>query len=288
MTQVINCTPLVPGQATPELFALKLKQQAMWATGDFAVIGTTLQLVGESLCEAAELRAGSTVLDVACGNGNATLTAARRFCRVTGLDYVPALLARGAERARAERLSPTFMEGDAENLPFSDEVFDAVLSTFGVMFAADHLRAAHEMLRVSKPGGTIALASWTPEGFLGDLLRTVARHVPPPKVAASPLRWGSAQGIAELFGAGAVVERAERKLFMFRYESAAHFIEVFRNYYGPTYKAFEALAPVEQRALERDLTSLLEMHDRGSDNALAVPGEYLEIVLRKHGARASG
>ncbi len=281
MTQVIECTPLNTGIGNPELTALKLKQQAMWASGDFAVIGTTLQLVGESLCEAADLHAGSTVLDVACGNGNATLAAARRFCNVTGLDYVPALLVRASERARAERLSPTFMEGDAEQLPFADGIFDVVLSTFGVMFAADHERAAKELVRVCKPGGKVALASWTPEGFLGDLLRTVARYVPPPKAAQSPLRWGSALGVAELFGEHTVVNSAERKMFVFCYESAAHFIEIFRRFYGPTRKAFEALDAERQRALDGELSELLTLYNKSGDKALAVPGEYLEIVLQK-------
>jgi ubiquinone/menaquinone biosynthesis C-methylase UbiE len=288
MTQVIECTPLDMSGGNPELTALKLKQQAMWASGDFAVIGTTLQLVGESLCEAADLNAGSTVLDVACGNGNATLAAARRFCEVTGLDYVPALLARAAERARAERLAPTFMEGDAEQLPFADAVFDAVLSTFGVMFAPDQERAAKELVRVCKSGGKVALASWTPEGFLGELLRTLARYVPPSKVAASPLRWGTALGIAELFGDAIIVERAERKMFLFRYESAAHFIDIFRRYYGPTHKAFAALELDQQRALERDLTTLLDAHNQCRKNALVVPGEYLEIVLQKRGRSVHG
>jgi ubiquinone/menaquinone biosynthesis C-methylase UbiE len=283
MTQVIECTPFAT--SNPELTALKLKQQAMWASGDFAVIGTTLQGVGEALCEAADLSAGSLVLDVACGNGNATLAAARRFCKVTGVDYVPALLALARERARAERLAPTFMEGDAEQLSFAADVFDAVLSTFGVMFAPDQQRAASELLRVCKPGGKIALASWTPEGFLGDLLRTVARYVPPPKVAASPLRWGTAQGIAELFGTAAFVQRAERKTFVFRYESAAHFVDTFRRFYGPTHKAFEALDPERQAALDRDLNALLDAHDQSRNGALAVPGEYLEVVLQKR-ARA--
>jgi ubiquinone/menaquinone biosynthesis C-methylase UbiE len=281
MTQVIDCTPLDASNGNPELAALKLKQQAMWASGDFAVIGTTLQLVGEALCEAADLRAGSTVLDVACGNGNATLAAARRFCRVTGLDYVPQLLARAAERARAERLAPTFMEGDAEQLPFAEGLFDTVLSTFGVMFAADQERAAKELVRVVKPGGKVALASWTPEGFLGDLLRTVARYVPPPTVAASPLRWGTELGISEMFGEALSVVRAERKMFVFRYESAAHFIEIFRRYYGPTHKAFAALDWERQRALTSDLSTLLSAHNQSRDGALAVPGEYLEVVLQK-------
>ncbi len=278
MTQVLQCPPLhhAPG---PDLTAIKARQQAMWASGDFSIIGTTLQIVGESLCEAADLRAGSAVLDVACGNGNATLAAARRFCDVTGIDYVPALLERAAERARAERLTPTLMQGDAEQLPFADATFDVVLSTFGVMFAPDQLRAASELRRVCKTGGTIALASWTPEGFLGDLLRTVARYVAPPAGVASPLRWGSALGLRELFGDGVAVRSARRRFFVFRYRGAAHFVEVFRRFYGPTHKAFEALGEDKRMELEADLTRLATRYNRGPSEALAVPGEYLESVL---------
>ena len=281
MTQVIACTPIDTKTGIPELVALKLKQQLMWASGDFAVIGTTLQQVGEELCEAVALEAGANVLDVACGNGNATLAAARRFCRVTGLDYVPALLERAAERARAERLSPTLIEGDAEQLPFSEGLFDVVLSTFGVMFAPDQARAAKELVRVCKPGGQIALASWTAEGFIGDLLRTVSRYVPPAKVAPSPMHWGSEHGIAALFGDTAIVQRAQRKMFMFRYRSAAHFVDIFRRFYGPTHKAFEALDADKQRALELELTALADGQSKSRGGALAVPGEYLEVVLQK-------
>jgi ubiquinone/menaquinone biosynthesis C-methylase UbiE len=281
MTQVIACTPIDTKTGIPELIALKLKQQQMWASGDFAVIGTTLQQVGEALCEAADLEAGSRVLDVACGNGNATLAAARRFCNVTGLDCVPSLLERAAERARAERLAPTFVEGDAEQLNFADGLFDVVLSTFGVMFAPDQARAAKELARVCKTGGKIALASWTPEGFIGDLLRTVSRYVPPAKGAPSPMRWGSEPGIAELFADTAIVQRAERKMFMFRYQSAAHFVDIFRRFYGPTHKAFAALEADKQRALEVELTSLADAQNRSRGGALSVPAEYLEVVLQK-------
>ena len=280
MTQVLECPPLSQlANATPDLGAIKTKQQATWAAGDFALIGTTLQLVGESLCEAAELRAGSRVLDVACGNGNATLAAARRFCDVTGVDYVPALLERAAERARAERLSPTLFEADAERLPFPARSFDAVLSTYGVMFTADHAQAANELLRVCKVGGRIALASWTPEGFIGELLRTVGRHVSPPPGVASPLRWGSASGLADLFGDSVAVLHSVKKHFVFRYESPVHFVDVFRRYYGPTLKAFEALDAVKQSALSADMFALLSAYNLDTSGALAAPGEYLETVF---------
>ncbi len=285
MTQSIEPTQnlSVPEvRASVDLEAIKARQRETWASGDFAVIGTTLQLVGESLCEAADVAAGSRVLDVACGNGNASLAAARRFCQTTGIDYVPALLARARERAAAERLAIDFVEGDAEHLPFSDGSFDTVLSTYGVMFTPNQARAAQELARVTAPGGRIALANWTPEGFLGDFFRAVARHVPPPAGLSSPFFWGTEAGIDALFGARARVIRAERKPFVFRYESAAHFIQVFRTYYGPTLRAFQALDERQQAELERELTKLLVNHDRGGGRALAIPAEYLEVVLEKH------
>jgi SAM-dependent methyltransferase len=260
--------------------ALKAKQQSMWASADFALIGSTLQIVGETLCEAADVQAGSRVLDVACGNGTAALAAARRFCAVTGVDYVPALLARASERAAAERLDATFHEGDAEHLPFPDASFRYVLSTFGVMFAPDQAQAARELVRVCKPGGRIALASWTPEGFVGDLLRAVARYVPPPPFAASALRWGTPSGIAELFP-GLQLVAAERRSFVFRYTSPAHFIGVFRDYYGPTHKAFAGLDEARRAQLAADLELLWIKANRSTSGELVVPGEYLEAVLER-------
>jgi ubiquinone/menaquinone biosynthesis C-methylase UbiE len=282
MTQILDClSPTHAPTSSPDLIALKARQQAMWASGDFAVIGTTLQIVGESLCEAADMQAGSGVLDVACGNGNAALAAARRFCQVTGIDYVPALLARASERASADRLNITFREADAEHLPFGDSTFDYVLSTFGVMFAPDQAQAARELLRVCKVGGKVAIANWTPEGFLGDLLRTVGRYVPAPPGVQSPLRWGSTAGIAELFPRGTQVVHSERKHFAFRYESAEHFIEVFRRFYGPTYKAFESLDDGRKTLLTEDLRGIISRHDRSTGSSLVVPGEYLEVVLKR-------
>ncbi|HEX4386846.1 MAG TPA: class I SAM-dependent methyltransferase [Myxococcales bacterium] len=262
-----------------DLNVLKTKQQAMWASGDFAVIGTTLQLVGESLCEAVELEAGSRVIDVACGNGNASLAAARRFAKVTGIDYVPELVARAAGRAAAESLEVQFLEADAENLPFEDGAFDVALSTYGVMFAPDQPRAAREMARVVAPGGKIAMANWTPEGFIGGLLKTVAKYVPPPAGVDSPLRWGSEARLAELFP-GVKAIRATRKEFIFRYLSADHFVDVFRRFYGPTFKAFGALKPHDQEKLAADMRDLCVSHNRGK-RALAVPSEYLEVVIER-------
>jgi ubiquinone/menaquinone biosynthesis C-methylase UbiE len=264
----------------PDLAAVKTKQQAMWASGDFAVIGTTLQIVGESLCEAIDLRAGERVLDVAAGNGNATLAAARRFADVTSTDYVPALLEGGRRRAEAEGLAVTFEGADAENLPYADASFDVVLSTYGVMFAPDHQRSARELARVCRPGGRIGMANWTPAGFLGDLFRTIAKYVPPPAGVQSPLLWGTDAHVRALFEGVAKIEHTPR-FFNFRYKSAEHFVEVFRTYYGPTHKAFLALDAAGQAALEADMLALLRRLDVGGGGGLVVPGEYLETVITR-------
>ena len=262
-----------------DLAAIKARQRATWASGDCAVVGTTLQIVGETLAEAADVRAGERVLDVAAGNGNATLAAARRFAEVTSTDYVPALLDKGRERALAERLDVTFRVADAEALPFDDASFDVALSTFGVMFAPDHPRAARELARVVRPGGRIGLASWTPEGFLGDMFKVVGAHVPPPAGLVSPMRWGAEPHLVELFGRRAARIDAKRRDFMFRYRSAAHFVDVFRRWYGPTHKAFLALDAAGQAALEADLVALLERHNVAGSSSLVVPGQYLEAVV---------
>ena len=262
------------------LLSIKTRQQAMWASGDFAVIGTTLQIVGELLCEAVDLRAGERVLDVAAGNGNATLAAARRFARVTSTDYVPALLERGRRRAEAEGFDVTFEVADAEALPYPVASFDVVLSTFGVMFAPDHARAAREMQSMCRPGGRIGLASWTPDGFLGQLLRTVAKYVPPVPGVQSPLLWGTKAHLQELFAKAASIEHTVRH-FNFRYESPAHWIDVFRTFYGPVHKAFASLEADRQAALEADLIALLQNANHGGETGLVVPAEYLETVITR-------
>jgi ubiquinone/menaquinone biosynthesis C-methylase UbiE len=273
---VVWCDP----DRIDDFFQVKARQQAMWASGDFSVIGTTLQIVGEQLCEAVDIRGGERVLDVAAGNGNATLAAAHRFARVTSTDYVPALLERGRLRAEAEGLDVTFDVADAEALPYADDSFDAVLSTFGVMFAPDHTRAARQMLRVCRPGGRIGLASWTATGFVGEMLRTVGRHVPPIPGVASPALWGKPDHLATLFPHVSQVTSVVR-YFAFRYESAAHFVDVFRRYYGPVHKAFAALDAERQAALEADLLTLLRQADTGGSRGLLVPAEYLETVISK-------
>jgi SAM-dependent methyltransferase len=264
-----------------DLVALKGRQQTAWASGDYAVIGTTLQIVGEQLAEAVDIRCDERVLDVAAGNGNATLAAARRGGRVTSTDYVAALLERGAERARAERLEVAFQAADAEALPFDDASFDAVLSTFGVMFAPDHAKAAAEMLRVCRPGGRIGLANWTPAGFIGQLFKTLGKQMPPPAGVQSPSLWGDEAHLDALFGGGASAIAVTRRQFNFRYRSAAHFIEVFRTWYGPVHKAFAALPPDRAEALRVDLTALLDGMNRAGPDSLVVPSEYLEIVVTR-------
>jgi SAM-dependent methyltransferase len=259
---------------------IKARQQAMWASGDFAVIGTTLQIVGEVLCESADVRAGQRVLDVAAGNGNATLAAARRFADVTSTDYVPALLERGRRRADADGLPVVFQAADAEALPFADANFDRVISTFGVMFAPDHDKAAAEMIRVCRAGGRIGLASWTPAGFIGKLFKVTASHVPPMPGVQSPLLWGTNAHIQELFAGSAGIDHVSR-YFTFRYRSPQHFVDVFRAYYGPTLKAFAALDRDRQAAFEADLLALLEQHNVSRDGDLVVPAEYLETVIVK-------
>ncbi len=259
--------------------ALRQRQRETWAIGDFAVIGTTLQIVGETLAEAVDVRAGERVIDIAAGNGNATLAAARRFAQVTSTDVVPALLERGAARARAEGLAVDFVPADAEALPFDDGVFDVALSTFGAMLTARPELPAREMLRVVRPGGRIGLANWTPEGFIGQLFKVIGQYLPPPAGLKSPGLWGTEPHIVELFGPRARDIRCERRHFQFRYASPQHWLQVFREFYGPTLKAFVALDAKGQALLAADITALLERLNRGGAHSLVVPGEYLEVVI---------
>jgi len=263
----------------PDYVAIKQKQQATWASGDYAVIGSTLQIVGESLAEAADVRAGERVLDVAAGNGNASLAAARRFAQVTSVDYVPHLLEKAEQRARAEGFDIRFQVEDAEALPFADHSFDVAMSTFGAMFAPDHAQVARELARVVRRGGRVAMANWTPEGFIGRLFRIIGGHVPPPTGVSSPALWGTEPRIVELFGASAADIRCTRRHFNFRYQSAAHWLDVFRRLYGPVYKAFGALDATGQARLGAEITALLEELNVGGSDSLVVPSEYLEVVV---------
>jgi ubiquinone/menaquinone biosynthesis C-methylase UbiE len=270
-----------PAAAQPDLAAVKQRQQGAWSSGDYAVVGTTLQIVGEQLCEALDLRAGSKVLDVAAGNGNATLAAARRWCDVTSTDYVPELLKRGRERATAEHLTVEFREADAEALPFPDASYDVVLSTFGVMFTPNQDAAAAELARVCKSGGKIGLANWTPQGFIGLLFKTIGEHVPPAPGLKSPALWGTPARLGEMFAAQASEIAAEPRMFAFRYRSPEHWLDVFKSYYGPMLKAFAALDDTGQADLRRDLLALLGEFNRADDGTVVVHSEYLEVVICK-------
>ena len=269
--------------ATPvavDFATIKSRQQAAWGSGDYAIIGTTLQIVGETLCEAVDLRSNQRVLDVAAGNGNATLAAARRFADVVSTDYVGALLDRARERAKADRLPVTFQEADAEALPFANASFDVVLSTFGVMFTPNQERAANELTRVCRPGGKIGMANWTPESFVGKLFKLIGHYVPPAPGVRSPALWGSKAHLDTLFGSKVSIA-AERKNFVFRYKSPKHWVEIFRNYYGPVVKAFAAIDPPARDELEADLYYLLNKLNIADDGTLVIPSEYLEVVITK-------
>ncbi|HTQ00787.1 MAG TPA: methyltransferase domain-containing protein [Casimicrobiaceae bacterium] len=264
-----------------DLGAVKARQQAAWSAGDYAVVGTTLQIVGETLCEALDLRAGERVLDVAAGNGNATLAAARRWADVTSTDYVPALLERGRARASAEGLTVRFEAADAERLPYGDASFDVVLSTFGVMFAPSQEQAAAELARVCKPGGRIGLANWTPGSFIGELFTLLGRYLPPPAGVRSPALWGTEARLRELFGDRLGAIAIEHRNFAFRYRNAAHWLDVFRTFYGPMQKAFGAMDAAAQESLAADLIALAERFNRAGDDSLVAPSQYAEVVIRR-------
>ncbi len=275
-------TAKAPETGMPDFNAIKTRQKAAWASGDYAVVGTTLQIVGESLCEALDLRAGQRVLDVAAGNGNVTLAAARRWCEVTSTDYVPALLELGRKRAAAEGLSQIdFREADVEALPFDDASFDAVVSTFGCMFSPNPPRAASEMLRVCKPGGKIGMANWTPDGFIGQLFKTIGKHVPPPAGVQSPALWGTRARLADLFETEARHIQTEQRQFVMRYRSPEHWLDVFKTYYGPVLKAFAALDADKQPALAEDLFALIGRFNRADDSTMVAPSDYLQVVITR-------
>jgi ubiquinone/menaquinone biosynthesis C-methylase UbiE len=261
-----------------ELNAIKEKQQKTWTSGNYAKIGNQLVIMGERLCEAVDVHSGQKVLDVATGSGNTAISAARRYSDVTGIDYVPELIEQAKERAGAERLEIAFEVGDAENLPYPDASFDVVLSTVGVMFAPDQEKAAAELLRACKPGGKIGLANWTPDGFIGNMFRTVGKHVPPPPGIKPPPLWGTEERVRELFGEGISSLHATRRSYAFRYLSAEHFIESFRTYYGPVHKAFESLDAEEREALKSDLKELIDYWNISGDETAILPSDYLEVV----------
>ena len=279
MNETLVAARPVTNTPQPDLAAIKARQQGAWSSGDYAVVGTTLQIIGEQLCEALDIRAGQRVLDVAAGNGNVALAAARRGCDVIATDYVPALLEKAAERAAAERLQIDFREADAEALPFKDRSFDVVVSTLGVMFTPDQAQAAAELIRVCKSGGKIGLANWTPDGFIGQLFKAIGKYMPPPAGVKSPALWGTRARIEELFGSKASAIETERRNFVFRYRSPQHFLDVFKTYYGPMLKAFAGLQPEAQAALASDVIALIGRFNRSGDASMVVPSEYLEVVI---------
>jgi ubiquinone/menaquinone biosynthesis C-methylase UbiE len=269
----------VTGQSqVPSLSAIKDRQQKTWTSGDYARIGNTLVIMGELLCEAVDVHAGDKVLDVATGSGNTAISAARRFCDVTGIDYVPELIEQARKRAEVEGMSITFDVGDAEDLPYPDASFDVVLSTLGVMFAPNQEKVAEELLRICRSGGKIGLANWTPDGFIGNMFRTLGKHVPPPPGIKPPPLWGTEERLRELLGEDIASLEVTRRSYMFRYPSAGHFVEYFRSYYGPTLKAFESLEPEGQRSLAEDLEELLTQWNSSGDATVVVPSDYLEVV----------
>ena len=270
-----------PITAAPDYTAIKSKQNVAWSSGDYAKVGTTLQIVGETLAESLDLPPDATVLDVAAGNGNATLAFARRWAQVTSTDYVDTLLARGRDRAEAEALDVRYQLADAEDLPFETGEFDAVVSTFGVMFTPNQERAAAELVRVCRSGGKIGLANWTPDGFIGQLFKTLGKHIAPPAGVSSPAVWGTKQWVSDVFGGSAASIAFVPRNFIFRYRSPAHFVEFFRTYYGPVHKAFLALDADGQAALEADLHAVIAAQNTATDGSMRVPGEYAEIVITK-------
>lgn len=270
-----------PQQSADQNFdAIKAKQKVAWRSGNYATVGVTLQIVGEQLAESMDLSPTAKVLDVAAGNGNATLAFARRWHDVTSTDYVDDLLASGRERANAEGLDVRFQIADAEALPFEDGAFDAVVSTYGVMFAPNQRQAASELMRVCRSGGHIGLANWTPAGFIGQMFKTLGKHVAPPPGVQSPALWGDETWLNETFKDAAAIHTA-RNTFNFRYRSPEHFIQLFKDLYGPVHKAFQALEPAGQAALGKDLTNLVHQFNVATDGSLRIPGEYLEVIITK-------
>jgi len=272
-------TAPAPTSPSPDLAAIKQRQQATWSSGDYHMIGTQIQIVSELLIEALDVHSTERVLDVATGSGNAALAAARRGCAVIGLDYVPALLGRAERRRDAEGLAAQFVEGDAEALPFGDGEFDVVSSVFGAMFAPNQEQAASELVRVTRSGGRIGIVAHTPDGFIGQLFNTIAKHVPPPAGVRSPIQWGTVDRLHELFGEAIADLAVEKRHYTFRARSAQAFVEYWREFYGPTLKSFEVVGESGREALEADLLALIGQFNRATDGTMVVPSEYLETVI---------
>jgi ubiquinone/menaquinone biosynthesis C-methylase UbiE len=265
-----------------DLSAVRKAQQQTWSEGDFAMVAGLVMMVSEELAEALAIVPGERVLDVACGSGNAALAAARRsWGGVVGVDFVPALLERGRERAAADRLDVEFVEGDAAELPFGDGEFDVVTSVFGAMFAPEHDRAAAELLRVCKPGGRIGMANWTPDGDVGKMFMTLAKHAPPPPGVQSPLAWGTEDHLREVFGDGISDLRLERRVSRQTYRSPEHWLDFFRTYFGPTKMAFERVGAEGEEALAADMVAFLEQSNLAGERALVMEPEYLQVIATR-------
>lgn len=271
----------MPTYPTEEMTALKNRQQQAWATGDFSVLAVKIILVSEQLCEAVDLRPGQKVLDVASGSGNTALAAARRECEVTGIDYVESLVERASLRAATERLPITFQVGDAEDLRFPDDSFDAVLSTFGAMFAPYQEKTAQEMLRVCRSGGKIGLANWTPDSFIGEMFRVTSRYVPPPPNLKPPTLWGTEERLRELFGNQIRSLNTTRRTFTFRFRSPEQWLDFHRSYFGPLMKVYELLENDKRARLSQDLLELVQRYNRSGDTSVILPSDYLEVVALK-------
>jgi ubiquinone/menaquinone biosynthesis C-methylase UbiE len=263
---------------SPDMSAIKERMHKVWTSGEYARIGNPLVIMGESLCEAVDLHSGDKVLDVATGSGNTAISAARRFCEVTGMDLSPESIEHARDRAKAEGMDISFEVGDAEDLSYPDAAYDVVLSTLGVMFCPNQEKTAGELLRVCRSEGKIGLANWTPDGFIGNMFRTLGKHVPPPPGIKPPPLWGTEERLNELFGGGTSSLETTRRTYNFRYPSARHFVEYFRDYYGPTLRAFASLNAADQDALARDLEDLLHDWNTSGDETLVVPSAYLEVV----------
>jgi ubiquinone/menaquinone biosynthesis C-methylase UbiE len=268
---------------TPDFAAIKEKQRAAWQTGDYPRVGNTLQIIAERLVEAADVRAGQKALDVACGQGNAAIAAARRFAEATGVDYAANLLAQGRQRATAEHLDVTFVDGDAEDLPFSDAAFDVTLSTVGVMFTPDHQRAADELVRVTATGGTIALASWTPGSMVGHMFKVIAKWAPPPAGVRPPMLWGTPEHLADLFGDRVEWIRLDRLDFVMRYHTPEHYSQWFCDHYGPITRLVGTLSAEDRASFAGELADVARQFNRADDGTVAAPSEYLEAVGIRRG-----
>jgi 2-polyprenyl-3-methyl-5-hydroxy-6-metoxy-1,4-benzoquinol methylase len=272
----MNATTL---QMTPEMEALKTKLKATWISGDFAKIAESFTGGAAEFVQRLNLKPGTRVLDVACGSGNQSIPAARTGAIVTGVDIAPNLIEQAGKWAAKENLEIRFDEGDAENLPYADAEFDVVMTMFGAMFAPRPERVSAELIRVCRPGGVIAMANWTPTGFVGQMFKTTGKHVAPPANMPSPLLWGDETTVRERLSDGVSEINFEPRLISFAFPfGAAETVEFWREFYGPTHKAFAALDAEGQAALRRDLETLWSQNNLADDSTTRVEAEYMEVI----------